>query len=56
MGERWFGMEYLNAFGENVASVFSAEDIKAAFADRTVTPLFATAREVALPTTTRLFA
>jgi hypothetical protein len=30
LGERWFGMEYENVFGDDVAAVFDHEDIAAA--------------------------
>jgi hypothetical protein len=40
LGERWFQMEYENVFGDDVAAVFSAEDIRAAMSDE-VAPLFA---------------
>lgn len=30
MGDRWFSMAYLNTFGDDVAAVFSMEDIRAA--------------------------
>jgi hypothetical protein len=39
MGDRWFSMAYLNVFGDDVAAVFSTDDIKAALAGG-VTPLF----------------
>jgi hypothetical protein len=39
MGERWFAMDYLNAFGDDVAAVFSSDDIKAAMSS-TLQPLF----------------
>jgi hypothetical protein len=39
LGDRWFGMEYLNVFGDDVAAVFSADDIRAAV-DPGVSPLF----------------
>lgn len=42
MGERWFGMAYLNQFGDDVAAVFSTDDIRAA-ASPDVRPLFPTA-------------
>lgn len=40
LGERWFAMEYLNQFGDDIAAVFSSEDIQAALSDD-VQPLFA---------------
>lgn len=40
MGERWFGMAYLNLFGDDVAAVFSTDDIAAAWSSE-VEPLFA---------------
>jgi len=40
LGERWFAMEYENAFGDDVAAVFSTEDIRAAMS-ADVEPLFA---------------
>ncbi len=39
MGDRWFAMAYLNQFGDDVAAVFSSEDI-AAMRDENVKPLF----------------
>ncbi len=42
MGERWFGMAYLNLFGDDCAAVFSTDDIRAARSTE-VTPLFAPA-------------
>src|SRR5262249_26566373 len=39
LGERWFTMEYLCEFGDDIAAVFRAEDIRAAFT-RDVLPLF----------------
>jgi hypothetical protein len=41
LGDRWFAMEYLNIFGDDIAAVFSSEDIQAALTDE-VQPLFAT--------------
>lgn len=41
MGERFFSMSYLNLFGDDVAAVFSTDDITAALADAGVQPLFA---------------
>lgn len=43
MGERWFGMAYLNLFGDDVAAVFSTDDIRAA-GTPDVVPLFAPRR------------
>jgi hypothetical protein len=40
LGERWFAMEYLNVFGDDIAAVFSSEDIQAALSND-VKPLFA---------------
>lgn len=40
MGARWFDMAYMNIFGDDVAAVFSTDDIRAAASDD-VTPLFA---------------
>ncbi|MCE9560419.1 MAG: terminase family protein [Planctomycetes bacterium] len=42
MGERWFAMAYLNLFGDDVAAVFSVDDIRAA-RSADVLPLFSTA-------------
>ena len=39
MGERWFGMAYLNEFGDDVAAVFSTDDIRRAVS-ADVLPLF----------------
>lgn len=39
LGERWFAMEYFNVFGDDVASVFRGEDIRAA-RDAGTLPLF----------------
>ena len=39
MGERWFGMAYLNEFGDDIAAVFSTDDIRRAMSDD-VLPLF----------------
>ena len=39
LGPRLFEMEYMNIFGDDVAAVFSAEDIRAAMSDD-VLPLF----------------
>lgn len=39
MGERWFGMAYLNQFGDDVAAVFSTDDIRSALTPA-VAPLF----------------
>jgi hypothetical protein len=39
LGERWFMMEYHNVFGDDIAAVFRAEDIRAAVC-RDVEPLF----------------
>ncbi|HEV3436452.1 MAG TPA: terminase family protein [Gemmata sp.] len=39
LGKRWFEMEYLNVFGDDMAAVFSTEDIKAAVSYE-VKPLF----------------
>ena len=39
MGDRWFGMAYLNEFGDDVAAVFRSEDINAA-RDPDMLPLF----------------
>jgi len=41
LGIRWFQMEYENVFGDDMAAVFSMEDIKAA-RSTSVKPLFAT--------------
>jgi hypothetical protein len=30
LGERWFDMEYMNVFGDDIAAVFSSDDIRAA--------------------------
>ena len=46
MGERWFSMAYLNLFGDDVAAVFSTEDITAALADAGVQPLFGDRKSV----------
>lgn len=43
LGQRWFDMEYLNVFGDDIAAVFSTEDIRAAMS-ADVMPLFATAK------------
>lgn len=40
MGDRWFAMTYMNVFGDDVAAVFSVDDIKAAVSSE-VRPLFA---------------
>lgn len=39
MGQRWFDMSYFNVFGDDIAAVFSSDDIKAAMAPG-CTPLF----------------
>lgn len=39
LGERWFDMEYLNVFGDDVAAVFAGDDIRAAVSGD-VRPLF----------------
>ncbi|MFO0805099.1 MAG: terminase family protein [Gemmataceae bacterium] len=39
LGRRWFEMEYLNVFGDDIAAVFSGEDIRAALSAE-VKPLF----------------
>lgn len=39
LGERWYNMEYLNEFGDDLAAVFSTDDIRAAVSDE-VQPLF----------------
>jgi hypothetical protein len=44
MGERWFAMAYLNQFGDDVAAVFSTDDIRAAKSNE-VRPLFVERRE-----------
>jgi len=41
LGQRWFDMEYLNIFGDDIAAVFSVADIEAALDDERVQPLFA---------------
>jgi hypothetical protein len=41
LGQRWFEMEYMNVFGDDVAAVFSSDDIARAFT-RDVKPLFPT--------------
>lgn len=40
LGARWYEMEYENVFGDDIAAVFSSEDIARAVSDD-VTPLFA---------------
>lgn len=40
MGDRWFAMAYLNEFGDDVAAVFSTDDIRRAVSAE-VLPLFA---------------
>lgn len=40
LGARWYAMEYENVFGDDVAAVFSVDDIRAAATDD-VAPLFA---------------
>lgn len=40
LGERWYAMEYENVFGDDVAAVFSTDDIRAAVS-ADVKPLFA---------------
>jgi hypothetical protein len=40
LGPRWFGMEYLCEFGDDIAAVFSTDDIRAALGDQSVKPLF----------------
>jgi Terminase large subunit, T4likevirus-type, N-terminal len=40
LGQRWFEMEYLNVFGDDIAAVFSSEDIARAVSGE-VAPLFA---------------
>ena len=40
LGARWYGMEYENEFGDDVAAVFSSDDIKNTLRDKTVKPLF----------------
>lgn len=44
LGQRWFAMEYLNVFGDDVAAVFSTDDIRAAVS-AAVKPLFPVAAE-----------
>ncbi|WP_439621811.1 terminase large subunit domain-containing protein [Gemmata sp.] len=39
MGDRWFAMSYLNEFGDDVAAVFSTEDIAASL-NNDIKPLF----------------
>jgi hypothetical protein len=39
LGERWFDMEYMNVFGDDIAAVFSSEDISRALSSG-VQPLF----------------
>jgi hypothetical protein len=39
LGPRWFDMEYMNVFGEDIAAVFSADDIAAAMSSQLL-PLF----------------
>ncbi len=39
LGQRWFDMEYMNVFGDDVAAVFSSEDIDRAMSSE-VKPLF----------------
>lgn len=39
LGERWYAMEFENVFGDDVASVFSTDDIRRAISDSP--PLFA---------------
>ena len=43
LGQRWFDMEYLNVFGDDIAAVFSTEDIVRAVSSD-VKPLFASRR------------
>ncbi len=45
LGHRWYQMEYENVFGDDVAAVFSSEDIQTALADTQVKPLFAPGRK-----------
>ena len=49
LGERWFAMEYLCEFGDDIAAVFRTEDIHAA-RDFDLEPLFESARRVTEPT------
>jgi hypothetical protein len=42
MGDRWFAMAYLNTFGDDIASIFSAEEIGRAVSGE-VKPLFGAA-------------
>jgi hypothetical protein len=44
MGDRWFAMAYLNEFGDDIASIFSAEEIGRAVSGE-VKPLFGAAGE-----------
>ncbi len=43
LGQRWYSMEYMNVFGDDVAAVFSTEDIRAAVTAE-VRPLFGAGR------------
>ena len=47
MGDRWFAMAYLNEFGDDIAAVFSTEDIRAAVSSQ-VQPLFGVQKEEGL--------
>jgi hypothetical protein len=47
MGERWFDMAYLNVFGDDIAAVFSTDDIRRAVSPE-VAPLFGPARAPAV--------
>jgi phage terminase large subunit len=44
LGSRWFSMEYLNIFGDDVSALFTTEEIAAALSDHSVKPLFPTQR------------
>jgi hypothetical protein len=44
LGARWYAMEYDCEFGDDIAAVFSGEDIQAALTG-TLTPLFGVTRE-----------
>jgi hypothetical protein len=43
MGDRWFAMAYLNVFGDDIAAVFSTDDIRRSVSTD-VLPLFAAAK------------
>lgn len=57
LGQRWYDMEYMNVFGDDIAAVFSTDDIRAAVSG-SVAPLFGPASPCGVldPGITPLFA